>query len=179
MRAGHFSVDNRLSIEEKPKQPRSSWAVTGLYFYDNRVVSIARGLKPSARGELEITDVNQAYLRARQLAVTPLPGDFTWLDMGTPESLLAAGQFVQSIETEHGRKVASGKANEGVVRVEGCNHHLPDLAGRNRIPAPGPHDLDDHRFVDDEPLARSGLISDEPEIGGAVTLIGVHAKLSG
>jgi glucose-1-phosphate thymidylyltransferase len=95
-----------LSIEEKPRQPRSDWVVTGLYFYDNRVVSIARGLKPSGRGELEITDVNQDYLEARQLTVSPLERDFSWLDMGTPESLMRAAQFVQSVETNEGQKIA-------------------------------------------------------------------------
>jgi glucose-1-phosphate thymidylyltransferase len=95
-----------LSIKEKPKRPRSDWVVTGLYFYDNRVVSIARGLKPSGRGELEITDVNQAYLEVRQLTVSPLERDFSWLDMGTPESLMRAAQFVQSVETNEGQKIA-------------------------------------------------------------------------
>jgi glucose-1-phosphate thymidylyltransferase len=95
-----------LSIEEKPRKPRSSWAVTGLYFYDNRVVSIARGLKPSNRGELEITDVNQAYREARQLTISPMEHDFSWLDMGTPETLLRAAQFVQSVEFNEGQKIA-------------------------------------------------------------------------
>ena len=122
-----------LSIEEKPKQPKSNWAVTGLYFYDASVVQIAQTLKPSARGELEITDVNKTYLAQNRLTVQPMGRGIAWLDTGTYDSLLSSSVFVQTLEHRQGLKVACLEEiayTRGLIDAAGMQK-LIDRAGKS------------------------------------------------
>ncbi|WP_105665144.1 glucose-1-phosphate thymidylyltransferase RfbA [Cronobacter dublinensis] len=111
---------NVLSVEEKPVQPKSNWAVTGLYFYDNDVINIAKQIKPSARGELEITDINDTYLRNNTLKVELLGRGFAWLDTGTHDSLIEAGCFVETVQKRQGMMVACPE------EIAWRNHWLSD-----------------------------------------------------
>ncbi|WP_345711590.1 glucose-1-phosphate thymidylyltransferase RfbA [Kineococcus glutinatus] len=120
-----------LSLEEKPASPRSSYAVPGLYFYDNEVVEISRGLRPSARGELEITDVNNAYLAAGRLRVEVLPRGTAWLDTGTFDQLLAAGNYVATLEARQGLKIGCPEEvawRQGWLRDEDLAQRAGELA---------------------------------------------------
>jgi glucose-1-phosphate thymidylyltransferase len=121
---GEVDAEGRLvSIEEKPARPRSNRAITGLYFYDNDVVDIAKNLQPSARGELEITDVNRIYLERGQAKLVDLGRGFAWLDTGTPESLLQAGQYVQTLEERQGVRIACLEEvalRMGFIDAEAC-----------------------------------------------------------
>ena len=122
-----------ISIEEKPKQPKSNWAVTGLYFYDADVVKIAQALKPSARGELEITDVNKAYLARGDLHIQPMGRGVAWLDTGTYDSLLSSSLFVQTLEERQGLKVACIEEiafSKGFIDAAGLQK-LCDKAGKS------------------------------------------------
>jgi len=126
-----FDQSNRvISLEEKPQHPRSSYAITGLYFYDKEIIDIAKSVKPSARGELEITSVNQFYLEKKSLYVQCLGRGFTWLDTGTQESLLAASQFVQTIQDRQGYKIACLEEialNSGWISKDDLLIHLKKL----------------------------------------------------
>lgn len=121
-----------IGLEEKPKDPKSHYAVTGLYFYDNQVVDIAAQLQPSARGELEITDVNKAYLAQGSLRVTLWGRGVAWLDMGTPESLLEAANFIEVMESRQGLKIGCIEEvayRMGYINAEQLNRLAHDMAG--------------------------------------------------
>lgn len=128
-----------ISIEEKPKQPKSNFAVPGLYIYDNNVVTITRNLKPSARGELEITDVNVEYLRRGQLRVCRLSRGFAWLDAGTSSSLHEASAYVQTIEKRQGIKIgcpeeaAFRRGFLSLAELEGLTHRMPNCEYREYL----------------------------------------------
>jgi glucose-1-phosphate thymidylyltransferase len=129
-----FDAEKRaISIEEKPPVPKSNWAVTGLYFYDANVVNIAANIQPSARGELEITDVNRAYLEAGTLQVAEMGRGFAWLDTGTPDSLLEAAEFVSTLERRQGMKIACPEEiawRQGFIKDEGLVQCIARLGGK-------------------------------------------------
>src|SRR6266542_463379 len=130
------SPDGRaVSLEEKPKSPRSNWAVTGLYFYDNRVLDVARALRPSARGELEITDVNKAFLEWEALSVEKLGRGIAWLDTGTHESLQQASLFIQALQERQGLMVAC---------LEEIAYHLGWITAEDVARIAGPMKMNDY-----------------------------------
>jgi glucose-1-phosphate thymidylyltransferase len=128
-----FDAQGRaLSIEEKPKVPKSNYAVTGLYFYDAQILDVVQNMKPSARGELEITDVNAEYLRRGALQVEQLGRGFAWLDTGTPESLLQAAQYVELLEQRQGQRVGVPEEiafRMGYLDAEGLARAAAQLKG--------------------------------------------------
>ncbi|WP_165222093.1 glucose-1-phosphate thymidylyltransferase RfbA [Affinirhizobium pseudoryzae] len=130
-----FDKDRRaISIEEKPVQPKSNWAVTGLYFYDKDVVDIAANLKPSARGELEITDVNRVYLERGKLSVQELGRGYAWLDTGTPDSLLDASEFVATLERRQGFKISCPEEiafRQGFIGYDQINNIVSQMGKSN------------------------------------------------
>jgi glucose-1-phosphate thymidylyltransferase len=146
-----FNADGRaVSLEEKPKSPRSNWAVTGLYFYDNRVLEVARELKPSARGELEITDVNKTFLEWAALSVEKLGRGIAWLDTGTHESLQQASLFIQALQERQGLMVAC---------LEEIAYHLGWITAEDVARIAGPMKMNDYgrylqRMLEQEAQAR-------------------------
>ncbi|MDW8805233.1 glucose-1-phosphate thymidylyltransferase RfbA [Streptomyces scabiei] len=167
---GEADENGRLvSIEEKPAEPRSNRAITGLYFYDNDVLSIARRLSPSARGELEITDVNKEYLARDKARLVDLGRGFTWLDTGTHDSLLDAGQYIQTLEHRQGLRIACIEEvalRMGYIDAEQC-HRLGERLGRSGY---GQYVMEIARSLRDAgPQERAGSLAG-PRYGGLSAL---------
>ncbi|MEV7618210.1 glucose-1-phosphate thymidylyltransferase RfbA [Streptomyces sp. NPDC089799] len=167
---GEADEDGRLvSIEEKPARPRSNRAITGLYFYDNEVLSIARGLRPSPRGELEITDVNKEYLARGKAHLVDLGRGFTWLDTGTHDSLLDAGQYIQTLEQRQGLRIGCIEEvalRMGFIDPEQC-HRLGERLGKSGY---GQYVMEVAAALREDGARRRAGATEDPRFGGLSAL---------